>query len=58
MDKKKIMTIACAFAAFMVTFAAGPKKKIHTIGDSTMSEYGSEGNTDKRGWGDRERPCT
>ena len=52
MDKKKIMTIACAFAAFMVTFAAGPKKKIHTIGDSTMSEYGSEGNTDKRGWGE------
>ena len=46
MNKRIITTIACAFAAFMVAFAAGPKK-IHSIGDATMLED----ETGRCGWG-------
>lgn len=30
--------------------AIGAKKKLHTIGDSTMANYPTDGSTDKRGW--------
>ena len=50
MCKRIITTIACLFAAFSVVFAAGPQKKIHTIGDATMFEDEADVNTDKRGW--------
>ena len=46
MNKRIITTIACLFAAFSVAFSAGPRKKIHTIGDATMLED----DTDKFGW--------
>lgn len=51
MNKRFISTITCAVAIFTIAFSAGPKKKVHTIGDSTMSEYVANGSTDKRGWG-------
>lgn len=35
--------------AVMVSVNAGPKK-VHTIGDSTMATYATDGSTDKRGW--------
>ena len=50
MNKRILSTITCAFAVFSIALA-GPKKKVHTIGDSTMSEYVANGSTDKRGWG-------
>ena len=50
MCKRIITTIACLFTAFSVVFAAGPQKKIHTIGDATMFEDEADVNTDKRGW--------
>ena len=46
MNKRVLTTIACAFVAFTVAFAAGPQKKIHTIGDATMLEEESG----RRGW--------
>ena len=51
MNKRLLTTITCAVAVFTIAFSAGPKKKVHTIGDSTMSEYVANGSTDKRGWG-------
>ena len=51
MNRGILSTITCAFAAFSLAVYAGPKKKVHTIGDSTMSEYVADGSTDKRGWG-------
>ena len=50
MNKRLLSTITCAFAVCSIALA-GPKKKVHTIGDSTMSEYVSNGSTNKRGWG-------
>jgi lysophospholipase L1-like esterase len=50
MNKRILSTITCAFAVFSIALA-GPKKKVHTIGDSTMSEYVANGSTNKRGWG-------
>lgn len=35
--------------AAVVSVNAGPKK-VHTIGDSTMATYATDGSTDKRGW--------
>ena len=37
-------------ALFTVGTAAEAKKKVHTIGDSTMANYPTDGSTDKRGW--------
>lgn len=51
MNKRLLLITTCAFASIAIALAAGPKKKVHTIGDSTMSEYATDGSTDKRGWG-------
>src|SRR5574344_2402440 len=37
-------------ALFVVVMAVEAKKKVHTIGDSTMANYPTDGSTDKRGW--------
>lgn len=51
MNKRILLITTCALASFAMALAAGPKKKVHTIGDSTMSEYATDGSTDKCGWG-------
>ena len=50
MNRRILSVMTCAFAVFSIALA-GPKKKVHTIGDSTMSEYVANGSTNKRGWG-------
>ena len=46
--KKKVVIFALCALFFVPVFAA--KRKVHTIGDSTMSEY-KPAATPKRGWG-------
>ena len=48
--KKVLLFTLCLIAMFAVTAQAGTKKKVHTIGDSTMADYATDGSTDKRGW--------
>lgn len=38
------------FALVLCAPAGAAKKKVHTIGDSTMANYATDGSTDKRGW--------
>ena len=47
--KKIIVMAVCSLFLFSVP-ASGAKRKVHTIGDSTMSEYKVTA-TPKRGWG-------
>lgn len=47
--KRILFTLVCLMALAVSANAAAPKKKVHTIGDSTMQTYAD---TDtKRGWG-------
>lgn len=51
MNKNFFKYFLLLFAALLVeTTAMGAKKKLHTIGDSTMANYATDGSTDKRGW--------
>ena len=49
---KKIITCFCflLLSLLTVTIPSEAKKKVHTIGDSTMANYATDGTTDKRGW--------
>ena len=48
---RKIVVIVCTlYSVFCILPAFGAKRKVHTIGDSTMSEY-KPAATPKRGWG-------
>lgn len=40
----------CLLATSSICIDAAGKKKVHTIGDSTMANYATDGSTDKRGW--------
>ena len=42
--------MACTLALLTVGMPVEAKKKVHTIGDSTMANYPTDGSTDKRGW--------
>ena len=51
MTKTFIRKIALIVAAMLLVMPMdGAKKKVHTIGDSTMADYPTDGSTDKRGW--------
>lgn len=50
-NKRLLLLITCVCTLFSINVEAGPKKKVHTIGDSTMAEYATDGSTDMRGWG-------
>ena len=52
MQKKffqKILMMMMAIAVVIPSITEA-KKKLHTIGDSTMANYSTDGSTDKRGW--------
>ncbi len=42
--------IVLLMSLFVCGTVAEAKKKLHTIGDSTMANYPTDGSTDKRGW--------
>ncbi|MGN1263653.1 MAG: GDSL-type esterase/lipase family protein, partial [Prevotella sp.] len=51
MTKTFIRKITLVLAAMLLVMPVdGAKKKVHTIGDSTMADYATDGSTDKRGW--------
>lgn len=51
MNKNFFKYALLLFAALLAgTTAMEAKKKLHTIGDSTMANYATDGSTDKRGW--------
>ena len=47
--KKILLAFICILTITALPVMAG-KKKVHTIGDSTMADYATDGSTDKRGW--------
>ena len=49
-NKFFIYLMACTLALLTVGMPVEAKKKVHTIGDSTMANYPTDGSTDKRGW--------
>lgn len=50
MTKKTFFVLlTCIMFVFALSATAGPKKKVHTIGDSTMANY-ADNSTDRRGW--------
>lgn len=48
--RRMIPLIAAVAMLLMPATTAVAKKKVHTIGDSTMANYATDGSTDKRGW--------
>lgn len=51
MDRNFFKQLSLLLMAFLIgTMTAEAKKKLHTIGDSTMANYSTDGSTDKRGW--------
>lgn len=44
----RFMLVTAVLCTLFTTAEA--KKKLHTIGDSTMANYATDGSTDKRGW--------
>ncbi|MGN0221558.1 MAG: pectinesterase family protein [Prevotella sp.] len=49
-NKFFIYLMACTLSLLTVNVPVEAKKKVHTIGDSTMANYPTDGSTDKRGW--------
>lgn len=47
--KRLLLSFICILVTTAFPVMAG-KKKVHTIGDSTMANYATDGSTDKRGW--------
>ena len=50
MYKKSFICFVLMALLLIITIPSDAKKKIHTIGDSTMANYPTDGSTDKRGW--------
>lgn len=51
MKKSLVKTLALSALALFSSFQSSEAKvKVHTIGDSTMADYATDGSTDKRGW--------
>ena len=52
MFKKLFQYFLMLLAALLISMPSvtEAKKKLHTIGDSTMANYSTDGSTDKRGW--------
>lgn len=50
MKLKFLTTLALSVLALFGMSTADAKVKLHTIGDSTMADYATDGSTDKRGW--------
>ena len=52
MVKKLFQYFLMLLAALLISMPSvtEAKKKLHTIGDSTMANYSTDGSTDKRGW--------
>ena len=48
--RRMLSFIAAVVLALTPPTSAMAKKKVHTIGDSTMANYATDGSTDKRGW--------
>lgn len=48
--RKLYFLFFCLMTILSVDVNAAGKKKVHTIGDSTMANYATDGSTDKRGW--------
>ncbi len=47
---KKLQSLALGLLGLSTAFPANAGVTIHTIGDSTMADYATDGSTDKRGW--------
>ena len=50
MFKKTIYFLLTLAMTMLMAVPGEAKKKVHTIGDSTMANYATDGSTDKRGW--------
>lgn len=50
MKKILLLVFSLLVLGTAINSAEAAKKKVHTIGDSTMANYATDGSTEKRGW--------